>query len=136
MTEPNAAPSPPGAPDGRYLAVVGALLLIILAVLASLWVRESRRRRAAERELARLRSRSDRLHSALGEALAAQFHQQGALRREELPAETVVLDGKPAVALRLGAAAAERLGFRPGDVILVAQTRPAVATTTATAPGD
>jgi hypothetical protein len=46
------------------------------------------------------------------------------IRRGDLPAETVNLDGREVTALRVGAEAGERMGFEPGDVVIVSPAPP------------
>jgi len=119
-------------PGPKYLAVVGSLLLLIIVSLAVLWQTETRRRRDAVRRLAELQAKYGRIEGVLGDALTNASRQAGPVRREDLPAETMELNGREVVALRLGAAAGERFGFRPGDLILVAETsEPPVPTTAA-----
>jgi hypothetical protein len=65
--EPSPAPGTPGryVADVRYLAVVGALLLVIIASLAGLWIRERVRRVQAENELAQATRKAEGLQIAL-----------------------------------------------------------------------
>ena len=43
-----------------------------------------------------------------------------AVRRDDLPAETINFNGESRSALRVSAAMGERLGFAPGDIVIVA----------------
>jgi len=89
------------------------------------------------------------LKGALANMLAGQAEPQSrALQRDDLPAQTVTWNGQPRTVLSVSAAAGQRLGLRPGDVIVVAPppatgpaaqptTQPAAppATQTSTRPG-
>ena len=117
--------------EGRFLLLVGGLLVVILALLAGLWVSMRRRALRAERELARLQQRQRRLEAILL-GLTSQPPPRP-VRRERLSARAVKVNGRSVRALELPALAARKLGFRPGDVILVAPDRPASARTSAPA---
>jgi len=67
-TDAPARPPARGRPDpgGRYLAVTGVLLVVIIALLAVLWGRERARRRAAESRAAQWRVRYEQLQQAVG----------------------------------------------------------------------
>jgi len=130
------APPPMAVPvaDAKYLIVVGALMVLIIFLLAWLWLRERRDAANARAVLAIARHSVDTqgLQTALGRMLG----EQGALRpfqREDLPAETVQWNGQPRIALRVSAAAGIRLGLLPGDVLVVSQP-PASASAPASAP--
>jgi len=107
------------ATDTGCLAVVGGLLVLIIACLAVLWFSESRRRSAVERDLDALKRRSAGMEAMLTRTMLAGPAEPLAVVREQLPARTVELDGKATTALMLGAQAGERMGFSPGDVIVV-----------------
>jgi len=107
------------ATDTRYLAAVGGLLVLIIACLAILWFSESRRRLAAEGDVDVLKRRSVGMEAMLTRKMLAVPAEPLAVVREQLPARTVDLDGKATTALMLGAEAGERMGFSPGDVIMV-----------------
>jgi len=118
------------ATDARYLAAVGALLVLIIVCLAVLWGSESRRRLAAERNLAALKRRSAGIEAMLTRTMLEGPVEPLVVAREQLPARTVRLDGKEATALMLGAEAGQRMGFFPGDVIVICPspaTRPSDA---------
>jgi len=125
-----------GAGDGKYGTLVGVLLVVIVAALAALWLLERNRRGEAERRLAEAR-RSPGLEALLpaltaGAAPAPEGELVAPVRREDQVQRPVVLDGKPAVGVFVSAAAGQRLGFQPGDVVVVAPAAPATATS---APG-
>jgi hypothetical protein len=122
-----------GTLDTRYLAVVAALTVMIIALLAWLWLHERVALNAARAELATARrspALSMQLQAALARAMAGPQSQPARpIQREDLPAETVNWNGVSRPALRLSAAAGERIGLRPGDVVVVAP-----APTTSSAP--
>ncbi len=119
--------APAASTDGRYLLIVGGLLLAIIVILAALWLRERQAAVSARADLARLRARGvgqARLQQALGRMMAASRPAgRGAgvraIPREDLPSETVRWNGRPRTVLRLGAGAGRRIGLEPGDVIVV-----------------
>lgn len=128
MAEPAEAPTSPAAPEqpnddgwARFQPIlIGALVAMIVIALAALWLMESRRRKAAETELGRVLRREEALRQVV------QMHMTGdgtggvrPVQRGDLPTERVTLDGRRVQALRLGAGAGIRLGFEPGDVIVV-----------------
>jgi hypothetical protein len=132
---PDAAPAD-GTLDSRYLAIVGGLMVLIIILLAWLWLHERVARNAAYRELVAARGNSAlamQLQATLGRGMAGpQTRPARPIQRDDLPAETVNWNGAPRSVLRLSAAAGERVGLRPGDVVVVA---PAPATTTAPTSG-
>ncbi len=112
------------AGDAKSLLIVGGLLIVIIASLAALWQKERSRRGRAEETLVEMHVQYSRLQTAAAQmTLSAQAGRP--VRRADLPAEEVTLNGQRRVALHLGADTGERMGFAPGDVILVS-TRPAV----------
>ena len=141
-------PTPaPGNSDARYLLVVAGLMMTIVILLSVLWIRE--RRSVAilqgELEIARRGAIRGGLQGELTRLMTGQAEQQSqALQRDDLPAQTVTWNGQPRTVLSVSAAAGQRMGLRPGDVIVVAPppatgpaTRPATpaATHTSTRPG-
>ncbi len=129
--ETHPTPSPQSAGGVKYLATVGVLLVIIIAMLAVLWVRERRGRIAAEVAAARAETALNGLKEILGGVLTAT--ERGPARpvqRDDLPSREADLDGRRRTLLELGASAGRRLGFRPGDLILVGEDSPS------TQPGD
>ena len=138
MTDASAGPNPPALPtqtvsfSGRYLAMVGGLLILIIAMLAVLWVRERSRRVEAETTAAELKKENAKLQFILGmtfkggAAPSTAPAEEGPSsppiqpfqRQDQVPV-TVTLDGAKRAAFRLSAEGAARFGFREGDVILV-----------------
>lgn len=135
-TEPSKQP----ASDIKYLLVVSGLLMGIVILLSVLWLRERRNAAAlsAELQIARRGAISGQFKGDLARMLAGQAEPQArTLQREDLPAETVTWNGQARNVLRVSATAGERIGLRPGDVIVVAPppateptTQPAAPTTT------
>lgn len=111
--------------DSTFLMLVGGLLVAIIALLAVLWQKERMRRAEAEMQLQTLAHQSSQQMNLLAQSV---FQGQGgpgsappAVHREDLPAEMLPFKGKVRTVLTLGASAGERLGFAPGDVIVVAE---------------
>lgn len=118
--------------DSRFAIIAGALMLLIIALLAGLWLRMRARAMRAESELAQLRpmvrNKQD-VQMLLAESLR-RHPLQVTVQRESLKTEQVHLNGRDVKALHLPADAAETFGFMPGDVIIVDKPPP----TTTTAP--
>lgn len=114
--------------DTRYLAVVGVLLVMIIASLAALWLMERQRRVAAQQQLAEAGNPlSELLKKVDGPAPGGLPRARGeaALGAEDIIRKTPTEGGDE---LTITAAAGERLGLSPGDVVTVARplgTRPA-----------
>jgi len=122
----------PGRPSGaetRFQVVVAALMVLIIVALAVLWLRERRSRLDAIQQLADMRSRE--LRTLLGAGgppglppLAGDAAAQGGLvrpvQRDDHVPEVLIVDGRPRRVYRISSEAGGRIGFFPGDVILVA----------------
>jgi len=115
--------------DGKYFAVVGALLVMICAALAVLWILERRGRLRAESDAVQLR-RDLQIAAALaarGSMMSGMGAMGGAghgarlraVQREELATQLVEYSGQPKQVLVLPAGTGRRLGFQVGDVIVV-----------------
>ncbi len=126
--------------DKRFVIVTGSLLLLVIAMLAGLWLRMRTRALRAEQQVTRLvktqqagagvrfSTGAKSLDATLQQMVAKAMSQ--AANRDSLRVEKVNLDGRNVEAVFLPADAAETLGFRPGDVIIVGKPPP----TTTTAP--
>lgn len=121
-------------PDLRFFIVVCSLLLLIIALLAALWLRDRRRTLRAEAEVARLRLHADAM--APGRQYLKELPKYLSVPREALKTRSVRLDGQKVVALRLPTELAEQMGFDPGEVILVDRAPTTAATTAPTTRGD
>jgi len=123
--------------SARYLALVGGLMALIIAMLAILWMRERGRRVGAELRCQRLQIQYQQLRAALSQLAMGQLStpsSQPAVtpfqRQDQVPIR-VVLDGRPRDAYVLSAEGARRFGFHGGDVILVGEdTSPTTRPTT------
>ena len=123
---------PRGGAEAKSLVFIGALLVVIVAALAVLWLKERRARIEAEREMASLAGRGG-LQQMLGQMLQAPPPMgplrpgaeaptgPGPVRREDLYSETVEFKGRSTTVLYIAAEAGRRFGFRGGDVIVVAE---------------
>ena len=132
MTSANASPQPPAAASqtlsisAGYLVTVGGLLLLIIAVLAALWIRERTRRVAAQRDVSQLLEQSERdkrtlaqmMIGAMGRQMGAESEAKPFQRQDHKPV-AVTLDGARRQAYVLPASGAQRFGFQAGDVIVV-----------------
>ena len=67
MNETSDKANRPGQSDGRYMAMVGTLLVVIVAALAVLWLNERIRRTNAEQQVIQLRSENARLRAVVGQ---------------------------------------------------------------------
>ena len=137
----------PASSDGRYNLIVVVMLVVIIGLLAVLWMRERTRRITAETELGKYGEQQaavakmleSRIPDSLGPGLIVDSTGQAEswkVRLDEVVAKgDVVLDGKQRMGVTITAQAGERLGFAPGDVIIVSPrvtapaTRPTKATT-------
>jgi hypothetical protein len=117
--------------DWKYVAVLIALLILIVAMLAQLWLIERNRRVTAEGRLAELYLKEGLLVAAksleTGEQVPAGTLQP--VRRQELPSQSVTWNGQAKFALLLSAATGKAMGFAPGDIIVVAPEIPPLTTT-------
>jgi len=106
-----------------YQVVAGGLLLLIVAMLAVLWVRERSARVAAQIESASLRQRHENVEAILRDLMVGQDHYaaQG-IARGELPKRNCRLDGNEGELLLLDLQSARTLGLMSGDLILVEQS--------------
>ncbi len=118
--------------DTRFTIIAGSLLLLIIALLAGLCLRMRTRAMRAEREAAGLRNQlklstgagvrfsgSPETLETMLQQMASKAMRRYKVQREDLKTEQVNLNGRDVRALYLPADAAETLGFRPGDVIIV-----------------
>lgn len=126
----SARPQPESAPpretpdaseesDARFLWLVAGLSVMIVLTLAGLWTMEYRQRIHAQTdimEMERALGEQKKKMQFLGMALA---NQGGRLVREELPTQTVTLQGQPQTVLLLAAPMAARIGLLPGDLLWV-----------------
>ncbi|MFP4053566.1 MAG: hypothetical protein ACLFV7_06865 [Phycisphaerae bacterium] len=124
---PETKPVDESPPDNRYLAIVGGLLIVIVGVLATLWLRERSRAAVLENEVSRLRRQTEQMKLA-GQVFMSQYAGKvDPLGRNEWYLEKRKIDGQLREVFVLKASAGQRLGLAPGDVAVVAS--PAEATT-------
>ena len=122
---------PPTSSDTRFLVATMALMVVVMALLAGLWLSMRARATRAEGELARLRPQLRR-----GRDMTALFERalkEGSVTiplvdRDSLPAVAVKLNGQDVKALEVDARMGESMGFAPGDVIIVQPPVPATST--------
>ncbi len=113
-----------GQMDSLWLWTGGLLLLIVVA-LSVLWIRERTAGLAQRRQVAelveKLRVQQDTM------ALQTMLREQDdtpAVSRGDLPLRYAQFDGRQVSVLTLSAQAGRRIGFEPGDVIVVAEELP------------
>jgi len=150
MTDANSVPQPPAARPSQtftlsagYLAMVGGLLLLIIAVLAALWIRERNRRIAAQREVVQLIEQNERdkrnlaqmMLGAMGRQIAGEAEAKPFQRQDHKPVP-VTLDGAKRQAYVLPASGAQRFGFQAGDVIVIEEESPATTSSAPSAPSS
>ena len=122
---------PPTSSDTRFLVAAMALMVVVMALLAGLWLSMRARATRAEGELARLRPQLRRGRDMT--ALFERAFKDGSLTiplvdRDSLPAVAVKLNGQDVKALEVDARMGESMGFVPGDVIIVQPPVPATST--------
>jgi hypothetical protein len=120
--DPNESPPQPAGRhggDGRYLALVAGLLIIIIGVLAALWQRERSAASEAMRELSQLRSEQQRLQLANQIMGSEQVGRIQPLQRDEWTLGQATVDGRVRQVFYLDARAARRFGLAAGDVAIV-----------------
>ncbi len=119
----NTAPDKQPASDAKYMLIVSGLLMGIVILLSVLWMRERRNVASLNAQL-RVASRGAITGQFSSNDMTRMFAgrqmpQARPLQREDLPAETVKWNGQPRTILRVSASAGQRMGLRPGDVVLV-----------------
>ncbi len=114
--------------DNRFMLAAGAMMVLIVALLAGLSIKYHRRAVRAETELSQLKPAVSRQEGNL--LLLKQMFQEAVVIRDDMATETVKLNGREVVALKLPANKGAAMGFLPGDVIIV--SRPPASRPTAT----
>jgi hypothetical protein len=129
--------------DIGYFALVGGLLVVIIATLAVLWMMERTKRLNAESRLdlaeyqlagaegkvAVMTQKMQGLVSVLRPALTSGPDEAAAtpIDRSELAPARGVLNGQEVLVFDIRASEGRRMGFLPGDVIRVAVSRAATS---------
>ena len=108
--------------DARYFLLVGGLLVVILAALAWLWLAERARRVDAEEALMDLRRQRAVSRAEVMRMGGAAQPAGGHVRRDDLSPRQVTVDGRRREGFLVSESAGRRMGFRGGDVIIVAET--------------
>lgn len=127
-------PTSPDQADTKYLIIVGGLLMVIIATMCLLWMRERGKRMEAESKLAEINSRDAKVQSVLsqlmggepGESMRPAVASARPVERGDLRPVAGTLNGEAVQVFEVSASAGERIGFRPGDVVRVA-TLPATS---------
>lgn len=131
--DPSSAPGPAAQTtqsDNRFSIAVAILMLLIVALVTTLWLRANRRALNAELQVQQLLVQDQKLQSML-QQLLLQKPPQFNIVRQTLPTRKATLDGRPVQALVLASDLGQMIGFEPGDVILVAEKPAAGPTSTA-----
>jgi hypothetical protein len=107
--------------DSRFGLIVTGLLVVIIVALAGLWMMERKRRCNAETALDDLQVSSREKMQSMGNMLVQQMTQAShmAVDRDQLATQRVNWNGRDRSVLLLSASRGEKLGFQPGDVILI-----------------
>jgi len=105
--------------DARYFALVGGLLVVIIAALAWLWLAERQRRADVEEALIELRRQRVLSLAEVMRMQGGMGAQRASVRREDLTPREVTLDGRRREAFFISTSAGRRMGFDGGDVIVV-----------------
>lgn len=121
-------------PDNRFGLIVTALMIVIIVALAGLWIIERGRRLRAETDLAEQQTAVQRKMQSMGDMLIQQMTQTPSMsvRRDQLATQPVDWNGQSRTVLLLSASEGEKLGFQPGDAILI--THPATSQPTTQEP--
>jgi type II secretory pathway pseudopilin PulG len=107
--------------DKIYTVTVLVLMVVILATLAALWMIERRGHRQAAADLVALQQRNQLLEKAIQQLVIQQgLGIEIKVNRDDLPMQTVNLDGQTRKVYVLSARTGARLGFEPGDVVTIA----------------
>ena len=120
--ETQPTPTDPATVDGRYMLLVGGLLLVICLTSAVLWFLERRRRVQTESDLIDMAEQVSSLRAILakGGALGGMMSRgPQPVDRDSLTSWTVPLDGRPRRVLLLSAHSGRELGFHVGDLVWV-----------------
>lgn len=120
-------PAKSQTPSPANWLIVG-LALLMLFTLAGLWVMERGQRTKLQRYVTKLREQNQ----LIGEMVLDHAQAASPVHRQSLPTQSVTLDGNERTALLLSAPVGERLGFLPGDVLIV--TAPPTTRPTTSAP--
>lgn len=125
------------ADDTKFFITIAVLLVLIIATLAALWMRERSARRDAQSQLNEFTQAAlpDQLNNMLAQMAITRMPSTKPIDRADLQVRTVNLDGQSRQAFTVSPAAGERMGFLPGDVVIVAQpaSQPATQDTPTTA---
>jgi hypothetical protein len=118
MTTPNQPHDTPddatrNASPANWLIV--GLAMLMLFSLAGLWVMERGKRTKLQRYVDKLREQNQ----LIGEMVLDHAQAASPVDRQSLPAQPVTFDGTNRTALLLSASVGKRLGFQPGDVLIV-----------------
>lgn len=129
--------TPPAAESNKQEKVFHVIILVLIAVivvtLGALWMVERRGRMRALGALSVTEGRVQKLEGALRQMVLNQGLTV-TVDRDDLPTQEVQLNGQPTRVLLLSARMGGRLGFKPGDTIMVsAQTQPASEATSSQA---
>ncbi|MFP4106702.1 MAG: hypothetical protein ACLFVU_11505 [Phycisphaerae bacterium] len=110
--------------DSFYLIAVGLLLLMIIGSLTYLWLNERKRRRRAEQAVGIMQKQT--LGQMMGPGAMRGLDSDGVepIRRDDLPSVMMNIDGELRRVVLVGAQAGSRVGFQPGDVVIVSSEQP------------
>lgn len=106
-------------PDSRFNLIVTILLVVIIIALAGLWIVERGRRMRAETALIEEQVNSQKQIQSVGQVMLQQIGQMSSINRDQLATQQVDWNGQSRTVLLLSASEGEKLGFIPGDAILV-----------------
>jgi hypothetical protein len=120
MDEPTSRPNAVG--DGRYLMIVGVMLLLIIASLVFLWWRERRNARHLQSLLEAARSQPAGQQELLSRLAGMKVTGPDAIRRNDMPRLEMTVNGETRQVILISAGAGRRMGFEPGDLVRVAES--------------
>jgi len=106
------------------LLVATGLLVIIVAAVGVMWLRQQRRAAAIERMWQGRYQKLERAYQSLQMLAAQRPMDPGGPLRDRLPARDATVDGKPRRVLLMSVAEAQRMGLQEGDVVRVTADAP------------
>ena len=115
--------------DNRFMLAAGAMMVLIVALLAGLSIKYHRRATRAETKLSQLNAKTAQKSALLDRILQADPEvARPAISRKDLTHATVKLNGREVEALLLPLEEALPIGFEADDVIIVEPRKPAATT--------
>jgi len=137
MTGMNGGKADASGIDGKYMMLVGGLMVVIIAMLAILWQKERRSRLLAEKNLAETRLLFEQRQQALAQMLVSEgAMRQPPVDRKYLVPELVEFRGKVRPVFYVTPEAGRAIGFADGDLVDISPAPPGAASRPLQQPRD